>query len=88
LSGDALVEVLELRVLPEWQKSRDRLDALHARLPPAQQDRIESLRGYLAARQKGWERLAEALREGDMEAAEQALVHERLGEELARMQRP
>jgi membrane associated rhomboid family serine protease len=87
LTGERLAEVLEAQVLPEWQKSRERLDALHARLPAVQQERIEPLRSYLAARQKGWEGLAEALREGDAEKIEKALVRDRVGEELARMQR-
>jgi hypothetical protein len=62
------------------------LDALHARLPAVRQERIEPLRSYLAARSKGLGRARRGAPRGH-EKIEKALVHEGVGEELARMQR-
>jgi membrane associated rhomboid family serine protease len=83
LSDPEMADILERQMLPPWRAARERFEAIGP-LPAAHQQRITTLREYMKLRQEGWELLAQAARENNLQKANMANAKQAAAEALAR----
>ncbi len=81
MDDDEFIRLLEQDVLPDWRALRKHLGEIRG-LRGAQARRLELLKDYAAAREKGWETIVDGLRAGDSNKVDEGFAQEDKAEKI------
>jgi rhomboid protease GluP len=82
LTPQAMAEVVERDVLPEWRAQRERLEAVK-NLPPAYRDHVAAVLAYMRLQEESWELTVQAARTDDAQKGQEAVEKQKQADAAA-----